>query len=440
MTMPNPPKRYPLSFIRAWLRPSALLVIIAGLSFLGCSTGGMKRVTAKPSRAPAQSRLKYELALQHYEGGRTAEAITTIKEAISAHPKSTRQHLFLAQCYIELGKFVSAKEAAEKAKGCNPESADADYTLGVIAERTGDFDTALKHYRNARSRGRGSVDFVVAEAECLTAMGQSAQAIALISDHIENFDSDGTLEMLLAQIHVLDGDKETALREFGFALERSACDSKRLQGSRSCALLVQEYGELLASEEQYEQAIAILQPHIAANDGAPASVIVALGSAYLNTDRVDDAQRLFLLQSKRHPKNAMCWLLFARASIRAGDWVTARRTTDTLVRLVPDSSPAHLVRGFVYWKMNDQEEAIEALERSLAIEPEDALAHCLISQILENAGYGTASADAHHERAVEIDPQHACAKRNPTPRDWNAPVSPAPLPVLGSAALEARLP
>lgn len=426
--------------LRSWLGTGAVIVALFCLSITGCTTIIRKNIQTKHQRTAAQSRLKYELALQHYKGGRTDTAIENVNEAISAHPSSPDQFLLLANCHIELGQFVSARDAAEKAGECDPESAEADYTLGVIAERTNDIDMALEHYRRARSRGRGAVDYVVAEAECLTAMGRFSQAISLISDQIDRFDSDGTLEMLLAQIYLLDGDRDDALRELGLAMERSACDAQRLRGSSGCALLIEEYGALLTEAGQYGHAIALLESFVELHDDAPPSIVAALATSYLETGRSSAALRLLVPQTKRHPESAVGWLLLARSAILASDWTTARQGADTLRRLVPDSSEAHLVRAFVCWKQNDRDEAVWSLRQSLAIEPHDAVAHCLIAQILEDGGRDTIAAQTHYERAFQIDPRYACAGRVfQIPQDDHH-TSTAPPTFVGSSPLEATMP
>ncbi len=424
----------------SWLGIGGLVSFLGCLPLSGCATLFSHHREFKQQAGLAQSRVKYELARQQFLSGRTEMAIETVTEAIRTNPTSTDQLLLLAQCNIELGQFVSAREAAQTAKVCDPDSAEVDYTLGVIAERTNNLERALDYYRRARTHRRSSVDYVVAEAECLTAMGRSSQAIALITDQIGRFDSDGTLEMLLAQIHLLVGDQDAALREYGFALERSACNAQRLRDTVGCALLIEEYGKLLSDKGRYGQAIALLGPYSESHDDAPTSVVFALATAYLETGQLPAAQRLLLSQTKRHPDNATCWLLLARASITANDWTTARRCADALQRVAPDSSRTHLIRGFVCWKQNDLEEAVDSLRQSLTIDPNDTEAHCLIGQVLESLGGDLSEARSHYERASELDPQYACARRVPSPQLDLLTPSDAPIGARGGATTKARLP
>ena len=63
------------------LHVTCIMMLFACASLAGCASNGQKRSATTVDRTPAQSRLKYELALQHFNGGRTNEAIQTINEA-----------------------------------------------------------------------------------------------------------------------------------------------------------------------------------------------------------------------------------------------------------------------------------------------------------------------------------------------------------------------
>ncbi len=389
-------------------------VMIAGLLLFipqsGCMSHTHRRVQAEQRWNQVRARIKYELASQQFERGRTETAIETVNEAIAADPSSADQFLLLAHCNLEQGRLVSAHKAAEQAKRCAPDAAEIDYTLGVIAERTEQWETALDHYRRARSQDESVVDYVVAEAECLTVVGRLEEAISLVSTNIQRFDSDGTMETLLAEICLLAGDVEAALDGLSLAIERSGCRPGRVEGRGGCAMLIEEYGRLLSEMGRHAEAVALLHPYVEARSDAPSSVVTALCAGYLETARASEAGRLLREEVKRRPNNAKGWMLFARASVMMDDWMTARRCADQLERLLPHSSHAHLLRGFVCWKQNDLQAAADSLQRALAIDPDDALAHCLIGQVLEDTGRPHAVARAHYERALRIDPQFAWAR------------------------------
>ncbi len=390
-------------------------VVIAGLLLVlpqsGCTSHSPRRVQAERHWNQVWARIRYDLASQQFERGQTEEAIETVNEAIAADPSSADQFLLLAHCTLEQGRLISAHKAAEQAKRCAPEVAEVDYTLGVIAERAEQWEVALDHYHRARSLDENVVDYLVAEAECLAVVGRLKEAIALVSANMQRFDSDGTLDTLLAEICLLAGDKETALHSLRLAIERSGCWPGRIEGRVGCAPLIEEYGRLLSETGRHAEAVALLHPYIEARHDAPPSVVTALCTSYLETARAPEAKRLLRDEVKRRPDNATGWMLLARACVMMDDWMTARRCADQLERLLPHSSHTHLLRGFVCWRQDDLQAAVESLQRALAIDPDDALAHCLIGQVLEDTGRPPPTAKAHYERALQIDPRFAWARR-----------------------------
>jgi len=391
-------------------RAVTLGVLLPVVLQFGCVSHAERKANAEHRWNQVRARMKYDLASQQFDRGRADTALETVSEAIAADPTSPDLHLLLAHCYLEQGKLVSAREAAEEAKRLAPESAEAEYTLGVIAEHAERMETALEHYRRARQQDERNADYVVAEAECLAAMGRLVEAVELVSANLQRFDSDGTLETLLAQVSLLSGDKEAALQGFGAAIERSGCRIERSLSSAACATLIEEYGRLLSEVGRHTEAVALLYPYVEARRDAPTSVITALCSSYLETARVSDAKRLLREEVDRSPDNATSWMLLARAFMMTNDWMTARQCVDRLVRLVPDRSEAQLMRGFVCWKQDDLQAAIDSLQRASELEPQDAFTYCLLGRVMEDTGRPGSVAAALYERALRIDPQLAWAR------------------------------
>ncbi len=394
--------------------PLVRAAVIAGLLLAvphaGCVSHSQRRVEAERRWNHVRAQMKYELASQQLQRGRIETAIETVNEAIAADPSSADMFLLLARCHLEKGELVSAQKAAEQARRRAPEAADVDYTLGVIAERGDDLGPALAHYHRARTRDQADADYLVAEAECLTALGRLDEAIALMSANMRHFDSDGTLEMLLGRLCLLAGDKKEALRNLGLAVQRSGCEPANVEDRGGCMVLIEEYGRLLSHMGRDTEAVALLGPYTEAQPDAPPSVVAALCASYLETGRASRARDLLREHVAKHPRNVRCWMLLARASVMTNDWITARRCADQLENLMPETGQAHLLRGYVCWKQGDLQTAIESLQEALASEPNDALAHCLAGQLSEDIGRPPAVARAHYERALKLDPQLAWAK------------------------------
>jgi Flp pilus assembly protein TadD len=111
----------------------------------------------------------------------------------------------------------------------------------------------------------------------------------------------------------------------------------------------------------------------------------------------------------KHPNDVLGWMLGVRAAAARGDEVMTRRCADVVRRLAPQDPRAYLVHGYVCWRFGDLDGAVASLERSLSLDPDDALAHCLMGQVLVDDGRAERARD-HWRRALQIDPQSRWAK------------------------------
>ena len=387
---------------------SALALLSVGLLTSGCAMHAQHREQAERHWNQVRTDVKHQLAVQQFERGQIETAIATIEEAIAVDGTSAEQFLLLAHCYQEQGKLTSARRALTRAQRCDPHAPEVEYAFGLLAERADQLEEALTHYRRARLLDGDVVDYLVAEAECLTAAGDPEAALELLSDHLGRFDSDGTLEALIAQICLLIGDRERALSHLRLAFERSGCGTVLGDEPGGCDILIEECGKLLSETGRHTGAVALLGPYVEARPDAPSSVVAALCAGHLANHRVEQARHLLRRQVRRQPDDARCWMLLARLSVETGDLMTARRCANRLEQLVPDSAPVHLLRGFVCWKQEDLPAAEVSLRKTLSIDPGDVLTHCVMGQVLDGAGQH-AAAQEHYRRALQIDPQSAWA-------------------------------
>ncbi|MCP4591180.1 MAG: tetratricopeptide repeat protein [bacterium] len=396
----------------AGARLVGLALLVGCASSAGCTTFEERRAKAELHWNQVRSGMKLQLAAQQYQRGQLHAAIATAEEAVATDNTSVEAYLLLARCRLEQGQVASARRAVQQARGCAPGSSEVEYLLGLIEEQSDRLDDALTHYRRARQWNGDTVDYVLAEAECLAALGRAEEARELVTDKMGRFDSDGTLELLLAQINILLGDSKEALSYMSIALDRSGCGMPSAHDTDGCAGVVEQYGRMLSEAGRHVEAIGLLRPYVAAHDEPSLSVVTALCSSYLATGQaspVRDMLRERLRQGENHPR---CWMLLARASIMFGDWTTARRCVDHLAsRRAPianRSAQPHLLRGFVCWKQDDPVEAEASLRRALSIDPRDTLAHCLMGQLVEEDQ--RLAAEAHYRAALEIDPNCAWAR------------------------------
>ncbi len=379
---------------------AGVLVIASGCA---TQTHQQRRDQAESHWNQVRAKIKWQLATQQFESGEPDDAITTVREALGLDPMAAESYLLLSRALLEKNRLGEAGRTLSAAREMKLDSAELTYTRGVVAERSGDLPSALRFYRQAGRQDPSQMDSVVAEAECLVASGRPEEARELVRDSIDRFDRDGTLDALEAEISLVLRDELAAAAAFRRAVSMVPDDP----------LVAQEFGLLLVRMGRFAEAVGVLQPlEDAARQKStelPGAVVRGLARSYLELGHIEAQGDLLSGWLKEHPNDVAAWLLQARAAMTRKDDALAHRCAAAVRRLAPDSPQASLLCGYLRWRQGDRAEALNLLERSLAMEPDDVLLHCLIGQVLAESNHHE-RARQHWRRALQIDPQAAWAR------------------------------
>ncbi len=102
-------------------------------------------------------RARYLLDLNNF-----SEAITELSDAIKQDKKFIEAHLLLADVYRVTFDYLKAKETYKTAFSLDPTFAPDRYYYYAESElKTGDYESALKHYRTYKSQGNPSIEKIV---------------------------------------------------------------------------------------------------------------------------------------------------------------------------------------------------------------------------------------------------------------------------------------
>ncbi len=380
-----------------------------------------------------RARIKFQLAEQQYGSGLFEEAAHTATESLALDPKQADALVVLARADLELARVGSAQQALDAARLAGLESPDLIYTQGVIFEQRGQIEEALQRYAEAQSLDDSNVDYLVATAECMVAMGRTAEALSLLDEYMHRLDDNGTVAVLAAHVAALLGDTNGAVGRLSEAVVPPA--------SRDA--VAQERGLLLARLDRCEEALAVLQPLLsdralgnrsartdllsrglqpartadlpsrglswrAGTRTAGGTMLRALAACYLTLDNPVAAVRTLAEYGRHHPDDTVAQLILAKAGVATDDMLTALRAIDLLEQREPNHPEVKLVRAVIQWRRGDLDGAAAHLEEVLADNPRDVEAHCLMAEILRTQRQPQA-ARIHFERALRIRPDSTWA-------------------------------
>ncbi len=362
---------------------------------------GCHRPSHQESKKEAEQRwnqvragVKLQLARQQYDGGLFSEVVRTVSESISLDPTRPEAYVLLVKANLELAKPASAEQAIEAARRSGLASADLHYMRGVILEQRNELAAAVEEYAQARKLASGNVDYLVAHAECLVALDQRREALALLDENRNRFDDHGAIAILAGRLAAQMGDAEGAVARLA---EASVLMKDRL-------ILAEELGLLYVQLGRCSEAVAELRPLIDTAEEAEAGTVRrGLAACYLTLE--DPASAALVLRDYllHHPEDGPAQLQLARASIQTNDLITAARSLHLAELVAPGRGDIALVKAALLWRRCEYPAAAETLYELLAKETTNVEAYCLLAEVLRAQNQHDAARDL-LVQAIKINP------------------------------------
>jgi len=369
------------------------LLIGAGCSSL---THAQRKEKAEQHWGRVRSGVKLQMARQQFERGNTKEALRFVDEALSWDQQNPDVYLLLAECQLEDGKLAAAERAVDQAAHCAGEARPKIEAMqGLIAERRGNLEAALGFYHTARELDDSEVDYLVSEAECLVALSRAHEARELLNEQMINYSNDPSLQALLGEIALRDGDVETARASFRAVLSAGVYDP----------VIAEEFALLAVHAGDYGDALTVLQP-LLDKQGAeklPPSVVRAAAECMLALHRIDSAKTLLNAAVKRNADDVKAWFLLARAGIATNDAYTTGQAAKNVQRLAPNDPQGVLIDAYARVQSGEYPQAAEVLRRAAQQQDANPLVYCMLGLVAERQD-DPSSARTHYRQALRVDP------------------------------------
>lgn len=189
---------------------------------------GMRAAQRLQQRDPDSYQLKRLHAESLESQGKNEEAAAIYREILKTHPNVSGIHYHLGQIALAEagpnGNTDAAKAEFEKETQVDPTNASAQFVLGELDRRSGDFAGAINHFTRATKLDVGFSEAYLALGMSLTASGKFAEAKAPLEHYVTLEPDDPAGHYQLAIAYARTGDKPAAEREM--ALQRKAAALK----------------------------------------------------------------------------------------------------------------------------------------------------------------------------------------------------------------------
>jgi Flp pilus assembly protein TadD len=199
---------------------------------------------------------------------------------------------------------------------------------------------------------------IIARTEDLLSSNQYARAAALMQDGLRLDPTNPRCHLALAMAYEQMGQYDRAIQVFQHALAR------KVETDKIYSRLGIDYLHL----GQHEKGAAALAEASRLNP-ADLHTLRNLGMAYLQLDRLDDAERVFRAITAQDAAYAAAHNGLGVAAARRGDAAAARRAFEEAIQADPNELKSVLDLGILYQNTGDRQRAAHYLELFLSKVP-----------------------------------------------------------------------
>lgn len=326
-----------------------------------------------------RARIKLQLAAQQFDTGHAADAVATAAEALALDPTAPEAYVLLVRAQLEADDLFSAEQTLAAATQADVRSSELTYLRGVMRESRGQLEEALALYQQARTENPQSLDSLVAEVECMVALGRTEAAVARIEENLDRLGADGTLATLAARIADLTGDVELGERMYRQAL--------RVVDDPALAF---DYGMTLVRRERFAEARMVLEPLLEERaETVPMDALcLALGHCRLALNEPRAALDVLERQPQFGDTDPRVQLLRAAAALKLGDHRIALQSANAILAAEPSDPDALLVIAAVQMREHRWQAAEETLGSLLEFVPQDEMARDLRREVQLRLAHG----------------------------------------------------
>jgi tetratricopeptide (TPR) repeat protein len=306
--------------------------------------------------------------------------------------------------YVLLPAVGDEQVAAERAALSGAGRAILVYNEGVEAQRAGDLELAARKFNEAASINPELAAAHTSLAVVAHMRGDYPAAAEEAEQALAIDPNDARAMQIRYDAYRLAGNKEKAreaeqaLKELGGASDAA----KRIFNEGADAY---NAGDLATAISKFRQA-ADLDPSLVQARLVLAKILFSQGSLAEALARAEEVVAL-------EPDNGDALRIAYDSALRLGDTQRAAKALDGLAVSDPEWAATGLFQIAVELYNSDRiEEAAQALERVLQVQPDHARAHYLLGVALFNSGQ-TEAATGHLQRFIELapdDPDAAIAK------------------------------
>jgi len=342
---------------------------------------------------------RINIARAHFKKRDYDAAAAVLAEHLARQPRSKEAENLLGNIAMERGRMPEAEAHLKKALTYEPNFTDARNTLGILYDRLGRNEDALREFRRV-------VEVDPEYAEALNNIGIIEKKQGRVREAIDSFrraiaaDPDfagsySNLALILEQ----SGDRAGAEEQY----------RKALQHDPRNAAVRTNYGGLLYTLGRYDEALRQLEEAVTV-DPDYASAHNNLGAVHGRLGRHADELAAYRRAVALDPDYADVRHNLGLALIRQGNAAEGEKELREALRINPDYAPAHLALARSVLDRGDVRSAADLLTTAATRLPRDPDIPALLGEALSRGGDRAGAIEA-LERSLAIHPDQPAIRQ-----------------------------
>lgn len=187
---------------------------------------GVRAAQQLQSRAPASYQARRLEAEALESQGKTEDAAVIYRKILDENPKVPGIHYRLGQIALDRagagGANDEVKREMESELAVDPSNASAQFVLGELARRAGDWNEAILRFSQAAKLDAGFSEAYLALGMSQAQAGQFAQAVSPLETYVKQQPEDPTGHYQLAIAYSRTGNKDGAAREMALQAQAAS--------------------------------------------------------------------------------------------------------------------------------------------------------------------------------------------------------------------------
>jgi tetratricopeptide (TPR) repeat protein len=336
---------------------------------------------------------RLQLARVELARGRTDAALDLAQQVASDAPRRLDARLLVARTLIQRRDVRGASSVLTPLAQAMPKSADVHVALGQLSQLKGDPQGTRAAFSRALALEPGSIDALSGAVRADLAARDLSSARQRVDARLAVAPRDASALMLAAHLNLAANDHAQAERILRQVIE---IDAEQLPAYELLGRLYVAHKRLPEAQAEFERLVA-RRP-----DSTGARTMVATLLHLQN--RVDEARKQYeqIVQGTRGTavaSNNLAWLY----STSGGNLDVALTLAQAAKRALPDRPEVSDTLGWVYYRKGLYQYAQDALEQSVAKEPDNPTYHYHLGLAYAGSGERAKAARA-LDRALALAP------------------------------------